>query len=79
MSRKTFFVLIILVVGIISINVLKAAPKEEEELNNDDFGMVAGQIINADVVGGEKVFRSAPYLIKPLTIHTKKWRKYENN
>ena len=66
MSRKTFFVLIILAVSIISANVLMAAPKEEAELNNDDFGMVAGQIINADVVGGEKVFRSAPYLMKLL-------------
>jgi hypothetical protein len=46
--------------------VLRAAPKEEEELNNDDLGMVADQIIDADVVWDEKVFRSSPYLIKLL-------------
>ena len=66
MSRKIFFVLILLVIGIISANALKAVLQKEKELNNDDFGMAADLIINADVVGGEKVFRSAPYLIKLL-------------
>ena len=64
MSRKTFFVLIMLVIGIISANALKAVLQKEKELNNDDFGMAADLIINADVIGGEKVFCSYSYLIK---------------